>query len=303
MLFYVSYLYGHYYVLSLLIPFSLTPSSLSLPFSIFQDRRRWYVLRQDINQGYCVLEYYKDEKAASKCDNPKGFINIADVVEVQRQADKKQILEILCPGVAYRLMANSEADAEDWTETLRTLILYRRGDISSLTLPRSFVPVAMATVRPTIPVSSSPPSLISPVMIPTHAFMPATTAPSSLCHTHATTTTMTYPDAQQQAHFQHTSQIAHPSQAPLFFSPQQIHQSYPTPPESIVGMHQTCSVPVPPPPVQKQASSDSTHPYPSPPSSSDSSSMCSGSNTSFDSVSVMDGDNADLGNSECEQLT
>ena len=61
-----------------------------------------------------------------KGEAPKGFINVHDVVEVQRVADKKQMFEILCPGVGYRLMANSEAEADEWTETLRKLILYRK---------------------------------------------------------------------------------------------------------------------------------------------------------------------------------
>lgn len=75
-----------------------------------------------------MLEYFKDEKAASKGDSPKGVINIRDVVSVQRVSDKKQTFEILCPGVGYRLMANSEAEADEWTETIKKFILYKRDD-------------------------------------------------------------------------------------------------------------------------------------------------------------------------------
>lgn len=92
------------------------------------ERRRWYVLRQDLAQGYCLLEFYRDEKSASKKESPKGFINVHDIVEVQRVPDKKQTFEILCPGLGYRLMANSEVETDEWMEALKKLILYRKGN-------------------------------------------------------------------------------------------------------------------------------------------------------------------------------
>ena len=51
-----------------------------------------------------------------------------DVVEVQRVPDKKQTFEILCPGLGYRLMANSEVETDEWMEALKRLILYRKGN-------------------------------------------------------------------------------------------------------------------------------------------------------------------------------
>lgn len=77
-----------------------------------------------------MLEYYKEEKSAAKGEAPKGFINVHDVVEVQRVTDKKHMFEILCPGVGHRLMANSEVEADEWTDALRKLILYRKDTVS-----------------------------------------------------------------------------------------------------------------------------------------------------------------------------
>ncbi len=96
-----------------------------------QDKKQWYVLRQDPEaQSRVVLEYYKDERAASKGDAPKGVINIRDVVLVHRYrvADKKQSFEILCPGIGYRLMANSELEADEWTSAIQSHICYKRDD-------------------------------------------------------------------------------------------------------------------------------------------------------------------------------
>ena len=101
----------------------------SRKFSLLQSGRRWCVLRQDLAQGYCLLEFYKDEKSASRRESPKGFINVHDVVEVQRVPDKKQTFEILCPGLGYRLMANSEVETDEWMEALKKLILYRKGNM------------------------------------------------------------------------------------------------------------------------------------------------------------------------------
>ena len=120
---------------------------------LLDRNKKWFVLRQDITQGYCVLEYFKDEKSASKREPPKGFINVRDIVEVERVPDKKQTFELLCPGVAHRLMANSEAEADDWAAALRQLIVYRKGDLQTLSLQR-----IMSQGGNTSPLSSSPPS-------------------------------------------------------------------------------------------------------------------------------------------------
>ena len=248
---------------------------LPLSCSLYlQDRKKWYVLRQDMAQGYCLLEFYRDEKSATKGESPKGFINILDVVEVERLREKKQTFELLCPGVAHRLVANSEAEADEWAEVIRKLILYRRDDFRSLSLPRPVssttpFPASLSLTRQLTPLSSSPPVN---VVFPQNP--PSTT---------------------------HTLVIPHPTHHPIrsdafTFSPSPSHlasftlvpNSYPTPPDTVV----STALPAQnhPTTTQRQVSADSGNPFPSPPSSSDSSSMCSGSNVSFDSASVMDGD-------------
>ena len=76
--------------------------------------------------GECRLDFYKDEKAASKGEQPKGSILMEEVVEVQRTMDRKQSFEILCPGVGHKLTANSDAEADEWVEIMRKLKSYRK---------------------------------------------------------------------------------------------------------------------------------------------------------------------------------
>ena len=217
-----------------------------------------------------MLEYFKDEKSASRREPPKGFINVRDIVEVERLADKKQTFELLCPGVAHRLMANSEAEADDWAAALRQLIVYRKGDLQTLSLQR-----IMSQGGNTSPLSSSPPS----------APMVTSTFSSPLPHplmippnTHTVST-----DA--QSHSPH------------------VHHTFPTPPESIVTTMPAVGSTQQPHVLQKQGSHDGINPYPSPPSSSDGSSVCGDrSSTSFDSVSVIDGVDSDFFLSEYTML-
>lgn len=228
-----------------------------------KERKRWFVLRQDFGQGYCILENYKDEKSALRGESPKGFINVYQVVDVRRSMDKKQCFELLCPGIAHRLMANSEADADEWVDSLRKLNLFRKEDIRSLSLQRIMTqPMVSGS-----PISSSPPKLPFNSMAVSHSL----TIPQSI---HSPS-----PTANPVSMFNGDIPVLL-GQSPQTQSMQQLQQTYPTPPESIV---------MAAPPVQKQNSIEATHPYPSPPSS-DSSSMYSGSNTSFDNASVADGD-------------
>lgn len=229
---------------------------------LLDRNKKWFVLRQDITQGYCVLEYFKDEKSASKREPPKGFINVRDIVEVERVPDKKQTFELLCPGVAHRLMANSEAEADDWAAALRQLIVYRKGDLQTLSLQR-----IMSQGGNTSPLSSSPPS----------APMVTSTFSSPLPHP-----LMIPPNT-------HTVSTDAQSRSP------HIHHTFPTPPESIVTTMPAVVSTQQPHVLQKQGSHDGINPYPSPPSSSDGSSVCGDrSSTSFDSVSVIDGVDSDF---------
>lgn len=210
-----------------------------------QDRKRWYVLRQEVG-GSCILEYFKDEKAAAKGEQARGFINIHKVIEIQRMTEKKQTFELLCPGLSYRLAASSEVEANEWVEAIkRTSSLgYHHDDLRTLSLHRlNTVPPPLHTFTSHSAHALSP---AHPFTVPQYSPGHASNAPSFLN-----------------------------DYSPLSHSPQTHTQTflraYPTPPESTVGVvHQ-------PPAFQKQNSGDGGNPYPSPPSS-DSSSMCSGSN-------------------------
>ena len=223
-----------------------------------QERKKWFVLRQDHRRGYCILENYKDEKSALKGETPKGFVNVFDVVEVLRLSDKKQCFQLLCPGIAHRLMANSEAEADEWADCIRKQILYRR-DIG---FPIQRI-MSHSSAGNNSPLSSSPPNFTS-------------TAGSHL---------------QLSNLHQSTQGIMTSSNATLYIPPPScdsqttITQSYPTPPESVV-----TSVGAVAGSFQKQNSLELYHPYPSPPSS-DNSSLYNGSNTSFDNTApVFDSD-------------
>lgn len=228
------------------------------------ERKRWYILRQDLAQGYCVLEYYKDEKTASKGEPPKGFINVHSVVEATRVVEKKQTFQILCPGVGYRFMANSEAETDEWVGTLRKLILYRKGDAKALSLQRmqhgqAAVPQIPARSRSD---SHPPMSLAIPSSPGVHSGTP--------------------PDPSSSSFYHHQLSQSPSSRGPI--------HNLPTPPDS------TASPPLPTvslvPPLHQQKASELMVPLPSPSTSSDSSSMCSGSNTSFE-TGVGDGGESD----------
>lgn len=223
---------------------------------ISQERKRWYILRQDLTQGYCVLEYYKDEKTAGKGEAPKGFINVYDVVAVQRVPDKKQMFEILCPGVAYRLIANSDLEANEWTQALSSLILYRKDNVKGHSLSLRRIP-SSPTHMETIPERHRN---LSDSSMQMHV-SPSRVHPKSL--------TIPTPSHRHG----HTDPSFHFSQSPHF------SHSLPTPPEL------AASPPTlfyHPPGMQRQRSSEMTAPLPSPSTSSDSSSMASGSNISFE---------------------
>ena len=244
---------------------------LLLPRILMQERKRWYILRRDLAQGYCLLEYYKDEKAAAKgADSIKGFINVHDVVEVRRVPEKKQTFEILCPGVGYRLMANSEVEADEWTNALKKLTLYRKDNLKPLSLQRT-------SSTPTDPTEGAKDqrkrtmSDSSPLCQTNHSLghprslaIPASSRP-------VVTTTTDVP----------TINFSH---------------SLPTPPENIGAPSFSPPTPPscqPPPQILSKSAAELRAALPSPSTSSDSSSMCSGSNASFDNQSSFDGEKVD----------
>ncbi len=248
--------------------FLCAPSIIWL-FVFLQERKRWYILRQDLAQGFCVLEYYKDEKTATKGEPPKGFINVYDVVAVKRVPDKKQMLEILCPGVAYRLSANSDLEATEWTQTLSKLILYRKDNIKPHSLSMRRIP-SSPTHMETIHERHR---TLSDSSMQTH------NSPSAHMHHHPKSLTIPTPSHRHNDH--HTLHFSH--------SPHSAH-SLPTPPEM------AASPPIifqyHPPGIQRQRSGEFPISLPSPSTSSDSSSM-SGSNTSFDNQAAFEIDRND----------
>ena len=212
-----------------------------------------------------MFEYYKDEKAAGRGDAPKGFINVYDVVAVQRVPEKKQMFEILCPGVAYRLMANSDLEADEWTAALSKLILYRKDDVKSHSLRR--IP-SSPTHMETIPERHR---TLSDSSMQTH-HSPAHMHPKSIT---IPTPTHRHAPADTTLHFSHSPHMPH---------------SLPTPPELATSppMFQHY-----PPVIQRQRSNEIPISIPSPSTSSDSSSMCSGSNASFDTQAVFEVERSD----------
>ena len=125
--------------------------------SIFcQDRKRWYVMRRDVPSGSCLIEIFKDERAAARMESPKAAINVHDIVQVHRVVERKQSFELLCPGLGYRFMANSDVEADEWVTRIRGLILYRKETPSlSSTLPCHTQPVAISQSARTMPPHSS----------------------------------------------------------------------------------------------------------------------------------------------------
>jgi len=115
------------------------------------------VLRKEA--GQCRLDFYKDEKAASKGEQSKGAILMEEVVEVQRTMDKKQTFEILCPGIGHKLTASSDAEADEWVEIMRKLKSYRKERQPELVgIPyhpnAQHSPVVMSPLRGDIPPQS-----------------------------------------------------------------------------------------------------------------------------------------------------
>ena len=175
-------------------------------------------------------------------------------------------------------MANSQAEADEWVESIRKLSLYQREDGNK---GLSFQRVLNQPLSGThSPLSSSPPNVHS---------LPATSRslsipPQSVLVSHG---------GAGNPITIYGSEAPPLTQPPLSQSPQnaqgmfgQLQRSYPTPPESVITLAH------PPPPVphlHKQNSQETANPYPSPPSS-DSSSMYSGSNASFDNGMNLDDD-------------
>lgn len=96
------------------------------------------MLNQDVARASCLIQIFKDEKAAARQESPKSYINVHDIVEVRRIVERRQSFEVLCPGVGYRFMAHSDVEADEWVHAIRGLILYRRDPTrGAATLPSS----------------------------------------------------------------------------------------------------------------------------------------------------------------------
>lgn len=212
-----------------------------------------------------------------KGDPPKGFINVLQVVDIRKAQDKRQCFELLCPGIAHRLMANSQSEADEWVDSIRKMSIYQGEDSNgkALSLQR-LIHQPLSGMH--TPLSGSPPKL--------HSQSPATSRSLSvppqpiLVSQTLTGNPVTL----------YGTDIPPPLPPPLSQSPQNtqgmlghLQRLYPTPPESVV----TVPYPTHAPYLQKQNSLENHHPYPSPPSS-DSSSMYSGSNASFDNGNNLD---------------
>lgn len=150
------------------------------------------MLRQDVARGACFIEVFKDEKAAARNESPKSLINVHDIVEVRRVVDRKQSFEVLCPGLGYRFMANSDVEADEWVQTVRGLILYRRDSIHATHFPfvpsRLTQPVSISHSAPSHPHTSTLPHMSpsSPYPLTTNFPTPpeSSTSPATLpsCH-------------------------------------------------------------------------------------------------------------------------
>lgn len=170
-------------------------------------------------------------------------------------------------------MANSDVEADEWAESLSKLILYRKDDAKSLSLRR--VP-SSPTHTETMGTISERPRTQSDSYMPSH-------------HTqsHAHPKSLTIPTPTHHPHHHTTDTVFHFSHSPHTTN---LSHSLPTPPEM------TMSPPIPqyyPPNMQRQRSNEFVVSLPSPSTSSDSSSMCSGSNASFDTQALFEGDKSD----------
>lgn len=96
------------------------------------------MLLLDASRGHAHtrMDFFKDEKTASRREEPRNSLSVSSIVEAQRATEKKQTFDLLCPGVSHRFQASSEAEADDWVAAVKNLIVYRK-DVhhSSLTLP------------------------------------------------------------------------------------------------------------------------------------------------------------------------
>ncbi|XP_019849803.1 PREDICTED: uncharacterized protein LOC109580748 isoform X1 [Amphimedon queenslandica] len=241
------------------------------------ERKRWFVLRHDYGQGYCFLEHYKDEKTALKGDPPKGFINVLQVVDIRKAQDKRQCFELLCPGIAHRLMANSQSEADEWVDSIRKMCIYQGEDSNgkALSLQRLMHQPLSGT---NTPLSGSPPKLHSQspaasrsLSVPPQPILVSQALTGNPVALYGTDIPPALPPPLSQSPQNTQGMLGH------------LQRLYPTPPESVV----TVPYPTHAPYLQKQNSLESNHPYPSPPSS-DSSSMYSGSNASFDNGNNLD---------------
>ena len=260
--------------------FAIVASSfpVSLLLCLPQDRKRWYVLRQDVTHRSCLLEIFKDEKAAARQEPPKSFINVHDIVEVRRVAERRHSFEVLCPGLGYRFMTHSDVEADEWVLAIQGLILYRRDPaLGAATLPASLhsssrrhtqpVAITHSHTAPLPPLSTSPhPHSRTPLSsssLPDSMGLQLSASPSYPLPPNLPTP----PDLA-------TSPITHPPLRPM---PRQ--RSAELPPQTSL----PCSFPPPP----------------SPPSSSSSSSMASSSNASLEQPPAVAGCEADFEGSEC----
>ena len=274
-----------------------------------QERKRWYILRRDLAEGYCLLEYYKDEKAAAKgADSIKGFINVHDVVDVRRVPDKKQMFEILCPGVGYRLVANSEVEADEWTDALKKLTLYRKDSANQKTLSLQRTGSTPSAPDQTEPIRERKRTLSDSAKEPQSSYPPPTLPPYG------------HRPLRQQQQLQSSSMTTHPNSLAIpktTGSPGSVStdiptinlsQSLPTPPENAVAPsfsppRSACFLSQPSQPSSQvqtlsKSAAELRAALPSPSTSSDSSSMCSGSNTSFDNQSTFEGEKNDSSKAE-----
>ena len=112
------------------------------PLSLLpQSSRRWCVLLLDASRGHIHtrMDFFKDEKTASRGEEPRNSLSVSSIVEAQRATEKKQTFDLLCPGVSHRFQASSEAEADDWVAAVKNLIVYRKdvhhSSPTSLTLP------------------------------------------------------------------------------------------------------------------------------------------------------------------------
>lgn len=198
-------------------------------------------------------------------------------------------------------MANSEVEADEWTDALKKLTLYRKdnANLKALSLQRtaSSPPTAdsLEQVRErkrTLSDSAQQQSQPSSYPLPSHG----------------------HPSGHHQQQSPNSSLTIHPSSLAIPKTGSSgsmatdiptinLSHSLPTPPENIGGApsfsppHSACLLSQPSqssqPQILSKSAAELRAALPSPSTSSDSSSMCSGSNTSFDNQSTFEGDKSD----------